>query len=97
MLSTVAIALLLLVHVPPLLGETLAVEPAHTYVAPPRTGEALTVTAEVVEEHPLTLVVNVNVAEPAATPVTTPEFVTVATLVLLEVHVPPVVGDNVVV
>ena len=41
--------------------------------------------------------VNVNVALPAETPVTTPPFVTVATAPLLLAHVPPVVGDNVVV
>ena len=38
---------------------------------------------------------NVNVTEPAATPVITPAFVTVAIDVLLLVQVPPVVGDNV--
>ena len=38
-----------------------------------------------------------NVAVPAATPVTTPAFVTVAIALLLLAHVPPVVGDKVVV
>ena len=41
--------------------------------------------------------VNVNVADPAATPVTTPAEVTVATAGLLLTQVPPVVGDKVVV
>ena len=36
-----------------------------------------------------------KVTVPAATPVITPAFVTVATAVLLLAHVPPVVGDNV--
>ena len=40
---------------------------------------------------------NVKVAVPAATPVTTPAFVTVAIALLLLTHVPPVVGDKVVV
>jgi hypothetical protein len=39
--------------------------------------------------------VNVNVTEPADTPVITPALVTVATAGLLLVHVPPLVGDNV--
>jgi hypothetical protein len=41
--------------------------------------------------------VNVNVTLPAATPVTTPAFVTVANAVLLLAHVPPVVGVSVIV
>ena len=40
---------------------------------------------------------NVNVTLPAATPVTTPAFVTVANEVLLLAHVPPVVGVSVIV
>jgi hypothetical protein len=39
--------------------------------------------------------VNVNVTEPADTPVITPALVTVATAGLLLIHVPPLVGDNV--
>jgi hypothetical protein len=39
--------------------------------------------------------VNVNVTLPAATPVTRPAFVTVAFVISLLVHVPPVVGDKV--
>jgi hypothetical protein len=39
-LVTVATPVLLLPHVPPLFGVTLAVNPTHTLVAPPRTGFA---------------------------------------------------------
>lgn len=96
-LLTVAIAGLLLTHVPPVLGVTLAVEPSQTSVAPPRVGKAVTVTVPVVAEQPVVPLVNVKVTVPADTPVTTPALVTVALLVLLLVHVPPEVGDKVVV
>src|SRR5205814_9571118 len=59
------------------------------------TGFALTVTDEVVLLHPVDVCVNVNVTEPADTPVVTPALVTVAIAVLLLVHVPPLVGDKV--
>ena len=88
---------LLLVHIPPLFGVTLAVDPTQTSDAPPKVGSALIVTAPVVAEHPVVLFVNVNVAVPAETPVTTPEFVTVAILELLLTHVPLVVGESVVI
>jgi hypothetical protein len=55
----------------------------------------LTVTEEVVFEHPVDESVKVNVTLPAATPVTTPASVTVAIPVLLLTHVPPVVGERV--
>lgn len=42
---TVALPLLLLIQVPPVAGVTLAVPPTHTIVAPPKTGNALTVTS----------------------------------------------------
>ena len=61
------------------------------------TGNALMVTAEVVLLHPVEVCVNVNVGEPADTPVTRPAFVTVANAVLLLAQVPPVVGDKVVI
>jgi len=56
-----------------------------------------TVTAAVVLLQLVVAEVKVNVAVPAATPVTTPAEVTVATDGLLLTHVPPVVGDRVVV
>ena len=61
-------------------------------------GIAFTVTAAVAKDaHPVLVCVNVNVGAPLATPDTTPALVTVANAVLLLVHVPPVVGDKVVV
>jgi hypothetical protein len=49
------------------------------------------------EIQPVVVFVNVNVAVPAPMPVTKPAFVTVAIDVLLLTHVPPVVGESVVV
>jgi len=54
-------------------------------------GLAFTVNALVLEQ-PVAVSVNVKVTAPAATPVTTPAFVTVANEVLLLDHVPPVLG-----
>ena len=61
------------------------------------TGKVFTVTAVVVLLQLVVDDVKVKVADPAATPVTTPAEVTVATDGLLLTHVPPVVGDKVVV
>ena len=94
-LVTVAIALLLLVHVPPVVGDNVAVLPTQTDAGAVTTGKALTVTDEVVLLHPVAVDVNVNVAVPALTPVMTPALVTVAIALSLLVQVPPVVGDNV--
>ena len=94
-LVTVAIAVLLLVHVPPDVGDKVAVLPTQTAAGAVTVGRALTVTEEVALAHPVVPSVNVNVTDPAATPVITPALVTVATAVLLLVHVPPVVGDKV--
>jgi hypothetical protein len=88
---------LLLVQVTPVEGDKVVVLPTQTAEAPPKTGAALTVMAVVVLLHPVEAWVNVNVAVPAAIPVTTPALVTVATAVLLLVHVPPVVGETVLV
>jgi hypothetical protein len=99
-LVTVAIAVLLLTHVPPVVGESVVVVPTHIVVAPVMltVGLAIMVTADVAfDTQPVVVLVNVKVAEPAATPVTTPALVTVATAVLLLTHVPPVAGESVVV
>ena len=56
-----------------------------------------TVTNDVVALQPVSVLVKVNVAVPADTPVTTPALVTVATKLFLLVQVPPVVGDKVIV
>ena len=61
-------------------------------------GLLYTVTGAVASEvHPVILFVKMNVAVPAATPVTTPALFTVATDELLLDQVPPVDGVNVVV
>jgi hypothetical protein len=98
-LVTVAKALLLLAHVPPVVGESVVVAPTHIAFAPVilTVGFAFTVTVGVMDVQPVPVWVNVNVAEPLATPVTTPALVTVATALLLLTQVPPVVGDKVVV
>ena len=98
--TTEAIAGLLLTQVPPELGDKVVVEPTQMVLAPAIlviTNE-LTVTADVVAlQLGDTVLVKVNVAIPAPTPVTTPPLVTVATDILLLTQVPPVVGDKVVV
>ena len=94
-LVTVAIEVLLLVHVPPLVGDKVAVLPTHTVAGAVTVGNAFTVTDDVVLVHPVVPSVKVNVTEPGATPVITPALVTVAIEVLLLVHVPPLVGDKV--
>ena len=96
---TDATAGLLLTHVPPVVGESVVVAPMQIELLPVMltVGKALTVTAVVVLLQLVVDEVNVKVADPAATPVTTPAEVTVANDVLLLTHVPPVVGDNVVV
>jgi hypothetical protein len=80
-------------------GDNVVVCPTQMLVAPVMltTGSAFTVTAPVVAVQLVVPSVNVNVAVPADMPVTSPELFTVATGGLLLAHVPPVVGDNVVV
>ena len=75
----------------------LSVCPAHRGELLPAVavGIGLTVTDKVVFEHPVTVSVNVNVALPDETPVTTPASVTVATALSLLVQVPPVVGESI--
>ncbi len=96
-LVTVANALLLLVQVPPVVGDNVAVLPTQTVDGAVTVGNAFTVTADVVAGQPVDVCVKVKVAVPAATAVTTPALVTVAMALLLLTQVPPVVGDNVVV
>lgn len=97
---TVATALLLLVQVPPEVGDNVVVTPTQTVLAPVMltTGRSVTETAGVgADIQPVLVSVKVKVADPAVTPVTTPAFVTVATAGLLLTQVPPDVGDRVVV
>jgi len=94
-LVTVARALLLLVHVPPVVGDRVAVAPKQIAAGAVTTGKALTVTAAVVLLQLFVPSVKVNVTLPAATAVITPAFVTVAMVLSLLIHVPLVVGDRV--
>jgi hypothetical protein len=94
-LFTVALVGSLLVHVPPEVGDKVMLLPIHTEEAAETTGAAFIVTEEVVLLHVVAVDVNVNVTLPEATPVTRPAFVTVAFVISLLVHVPPVVGDKV--
>jgi hypothetical protein len=100
-LVTVAMAGALLTHVPPLVGDKVVVEPTQIVLIPVilTTGNAVTETAPVGKEVQFgdVLLVNVNVAVPADTPVTTPALSTVATAGALLAQVPPDVGDSVVV
>jgi hypothetical protein len=100
LLVTVATALLLLLHVPPDVGDNVVVVPTHIVVGPVTltVGFPFTVTAVVaLEIHPVELLVKVNVALPAVLPVTIPPLVTVATALLLLLQVPPIDGESVVV
>ncbi len=97
-LVTVAIVLLLLVQVPPVVGDKVVVPFMQIEVGPVivATGQSLTVTTEVAGEAQPPVFVKINVALPAAIPLTIPSLLTVATDELLLLHVPPVVGDKVV-
>src|SRR5258706_5225247 len=96
-LVTVAREGLLLTHVPPLVGLNVIVDPIHKLDDGTLTvGSALIVTADVALLQVVAVLVNVKVTLPAATPVTTPAFVTVAREGLLLTHVPPLIGLNVI-
>lgn len=87
-------------HTPPEDGNNWVVPVIHIEDGPlmDAIGVALTVTGvDANELQPVVAFVNTNVVEPMAMPVTIPPFVMVAILGLLLVHVPPVVGLNVVV
>jgi len=60
-------------------------------------GFADTVPFKEAEIQPVDVCVNVKLTDPADIPVTSPALVTVATAGLLLAHVPPVVGERVVV
>src|SRR5258705_12510225 len=64
---------LLLVQVPPEVGDKVAVLPTHTLAGAVTTGNAFTVTDEVVLLHPVDVCVKVNVTVPADTPVRSEE------------------------
>jgi hypothetical protein len=93
---TIATAVLLEVQAPPLTVELSCVEVLEQAVVVPEivpaegTAEIVTVLVAVASEHPpVPVTVYVIVAVPAATPVTTPDELTVAIAVFDDVHVPP--------
>lgn len=94
---TVAMALLLLTHVPPVEGVKVMVAPTHKVVSGALTVGCCTEIKLVVLIQPVPESVNVNVTVPADTPVTNPAFVTVAIALLLLTHVPPLEGLKVIV
>ena len=90
----VAVLVALLLHVPPVLASVkLPVDPEQIFVAPDiNDGEGLMVTL-ILREHPLRPVYMI-VSIPGDTPVTLPEPAkTVAMLLVLLLHVPPVVAS----
>lgn len=96
-LVTVATAGLLLVQVPPVVGDKVVVDATQILEAPVMltTGIPFTVTAGVdADKQPVVALVKVKTAVPAETPVTTPALVTVATAGSLLDHVPPDVGET---
>jgi hypothetical protein len=96
---TVATALLLLVHVPPVVGDNVVVPLTQITLGPVMfpTGQELIITARVGNDIHPPILVKVKVADPTDNPVTIPSLLTLAILVLLLDQVPPVVGDNLVV
>ena len=94
---TVATAGALLDQVPPVDGDKVVVLPTQILLAPVMltVGVGLTVTLGVgAELQPLEELVNVNVAVPAVSPVTTPASVILATAGSLLAQVPPEVGET---
>ncbi len=88
----------LLTHVPPALGLAVIVAPIHKEAdGVLTTGNAFTVTEEVVLLQPVAVLVKVNVTAPADTPVINPAFVMVAIPGALLTHVPPTLGLAVIV
>ena len=95
---TVATPRVPLDHVPPEDGVRVVVAPTHIVEAFAKTvGRGLTFIFPVVLLQPVDESVKVKLVVPWATPVTTPLLATVATAGLLLTHVPPVIGDRVVV
>lgn len=91
-LVTVATPGLRLVQLPPIVGATIVVAPAHTVVGPVVFTAGLLWTVigdDAFELHPVFVSVNVNVTVPGDTPVMMPPSVIVATEGLLLTHWPP--------
>lgn len=99
-LVTVATAELLVSHVPRLVGLKVVLSPIQSSLSPVMLtlGPGVTViTLEVSETQPVKVFVKINLAVPAASPVIKPALLMVATGGLVLIHVPPVVGDKLVV
>lgn len=94
-LSMVAIAGLLLTHVPPAVGDKVPVLPIHNDAGAVTTGRSFIVTVDVVLLQLVVPSVKVKVTLPADTPVITPALSTIAIAGLLLTHVPPAVEDKV--
>ena len=92
--SMLAIAGLLLIHVPPVVGDNCTVFPIQIEPGDKTTGKGFTVTAVVVLLQLEEESVKVNVTFPAAIPLTIPALVTAAIDELLLTQAPPVTGDN---
>jgi hypothetical protein len=95
-----AIAELLLVHIPPVLGLSVVLFPTQILDCPVILMIGLTFIEtgdEDSDTHPVELLVKVKLTCPAFIPVTIPPLVIVAKLLLLLVHVPPVDGVKTVV
>ena len=100
MLVTEAMVELPLVHVPPVVGVRVVVEPIQILVSPlmPTGTPFTTLMAMVLSElHPVAVSSNTNDTEPTPVPVTTPLLVMVAIAGLLLVQIPPEVGIKLVV
>lgn len=96
-LVTVATAGLLLIQVPPVVGDNVVVPPIQTLLGPVMltAGVGLTVSGEVgTDIQPVVPSVKVNAAVPAETAVITPALSMVATAGLLLDQVPPLVGET---
>ncbi len=95
--DTVATERLLLVHVPPVVGDNVVVEPSQMVEGPviAAVGGLSTVTFEVASDiQPVLEFVNVKLAVPVFSPVTLPALFTEATEALLLTQVPPEVGES---
>lgn len=83
------------VQVPPEFGEYCVVAPMHKDEGPIKVAAGLASTVigllKMVSQ-PVLLSINLKLADPSPTPVTKPEFETVATAGVREIHVPPAVG-----
>ena len=95
-LSIIATKGLLDIHVPPVEGDNEEVPFIQIESGPVNVGVGISETCmtSIPELHPVNVSVNTTVVVPRPTPVTTPELEIVTTALLLDTHVPPVVGET---